>query len=60
VLELDGRPVDALVPQGDDTYLLRNLWSEMRFVPAPAGQQPSVSIRPLWFTTEPKPLERLP
>ena len=60
VLELDDRPVDALIPQGDDTYLLRNLWSEMRFVPAPEGQPPQVSLRPLWFTTEPKPLERVP
>ena len=60
MLELDDRPVDALIPQGDDTYLLRNLWSEMRFVPAPEGQPPQVSLRPLWFTTEPKPLERVP
>src|SRR5262249_19570957 len=32
VLTLGSRPVDALVPQGDDAYLLRNLWSELRLV----------------------------
>jgi hypothetical protein len=59
VLELAGQPVDVLIPQGDDTYLLRNLWSELRVVPAGAGQPPSVTLRPLWLTTEPRPLQRM-
>jgi len=60
VLELGGRPVDVLIPQGDDRYLLRNLWSELRFVPGEPGREPGVTIRPLWFTTEAKPLQRVP
>jgi hypothetical protein len=55
---LGGQPADVLIPQGDDHYLLRNLWSEVHVAPAAAGQSPSVTIRPLWFTTEPTPLQR--
>jgi CubicO group peptidase (beta-lactamase class C family) len=58
VLMLGGQPADVLIPQGDDHYLLRNLWSEVHVAPAAAGQSPSVTIRPLWFTTEPTPLQR--
>ena len=60
VLELGGRPVDAPIPQGDDRYLLRNLWSELKLVPGGAGREPGVTIRPLWFTTEARPLKRVP
>jgi len=60
VLQFGGRPVDVLVPQGDDRYLLRSLWSEMRLVPGGADHAPSVTMRPLWFTTEAKPLQRVP
>jgi CubicO group peptidase (beta-lactamase class C family) len=60
VLEFGGRPVDAAIPQGDDRYLLRNLWSELKLVPAAAGRAPGVTIRPLWFATEAKPLHRVP
>jgi len=60
VLEIGGQPVDALVPQGDDRFLLRNLWSELKLVPGATGREPGVTIRPLWFTTEAKPLQRVP
>ena len=60
VLEIGGQPVDALIPQGDDRYLLRTLWSELRLVPGASGREPGVTIRPLWFTTEAKPLQRVP
>jgi len=59
VLELAGQPADVLIPQGDDTYLLRNLWSEVRVAPAAAGQPPRVTLRPLWLTTEARPLQRI-
>ena len=60
VLRLGDRPLDVLVPQGDDRYLLRNLWCEMRLVPAGGDHAASVTMRPLWFTTAAKPLQRLP
>jgi len=48
-------PLDVLVPQGGDAYLLRNLWSEMRLT-AEAGKV-KATMRPLWFKTDPVPLE---
>jgi CubicO group peptidase (beta-lactamase class C family) len=57
VLFRDGTPVDALIPQGGDAFLLRTLWSEMRFAPAAGGPKPT--LRPLWFKTDPVPLERV-
>jgi hypothetical protein len=60
VLEIGGRPVDVPIPQGDDRYLLRNLWSELKLVPGGAGHEPGVTIRPLWFTTDARPLKRVP
>ena len=59
VLERGHQPLDALIPQGDDAYLLRNLWSELRLEPASAGGAPRLTIRPLWFTTDAKPLTRV-
>jgi CubicO group peptidase (beta-lactamase class C family) len=59
VLELAGQSADVLIPQGDDRYLLRNLWSELRVSTAAAGQPASVTLRPLWFTAEPQPLKRV-
>lgn len=60
VLERGRTPSDALIPQGDDRYLLRNHWSEMRLVPGGPDGAASVTLRPLWFTTEAKPLQRVP
>jgi len=57
VLALAGTPVDVLIPQGGDAFLLRSLWSEMRF-PAEAGA-PKATLRPLWFEAKPVPLERV-
>jgi CubicO group peptidase (beta-lactamase class C family) len=57
VLFKDGAPLDVLIPQGGDAFLLRSLWSEMRF-PGDAGAPPA-TLRPLWFETKPVPLERL-
>jgi hypothetical protein len=51
-------PLDALIPQGGDAFLLRSLWSEMRFTTA-AGTAPRPTLRPLWFKTDPVPLERV-
>ena len=52
--------LDALIPQGDDSYLLRNLWCELRLEPASAGGAPRVvTMRPLWFTTDARPLKRV-
>jgi CubicO group peptidase (beta-lactamase class C family) len=45
-------PVDYMLPQGDGAFLLRNLWSEVRFEPAVGGAAPQVTIRPLWFETK--------
>ena len=50
-------PADVLIPQGHDTFLLRNMWSEMRFVPGPNG--PTPTLRPLWLERDPVPLERV-
>lgn len=50
-------PADILVPQGDDRFLLRTLWSELRFVEGPTG--PTPTLRPLWLEGEPVPLERV-
>jgi CubicO group peptidase (beta-lactamase class C family) len=60
VLEIGGRSIDVPIPQGDDRYLLRNLWSELKLVPGGAGHEPGVTIRPLWFTTDARPLKRVP
>ena len=57
VLFRGGVPVDVLIPQGEGVFLLRSLWSEIRFTDA-AGA-PGATIRPLWFETRPVPLERL-
>jgi len=59
VLERGHQPLDALIPQGADSYLLRNLWSELRLEPASAGAAPRVTLRPLWFTTDARPLQRV-
>jgi CubicO group peptidase (beta-lactamase class C family) len=55
VLYREGVPVDVLIPQGGDTFLLRNMWSEMR-IPSDPGKQPT--LRPLWIKREPVALER--
>jgi len=57
VLFLGDRPLDVLIPQGNDAYLLRNLWSEMR-LSTEAGKV-RATMRPLWFKTDPVPLERV-
>ena len=59
VLYLDRTPVDVLVPQGGGAFLLRNLWSEMRFVAGASGQPPHATLLPLWFKTDPVVCERL-
>jgi CubicO group peptidase (beta-lactamase class C family) len=59
VLFLDRAPVDVLIPQGDDAFLLRNFWSELRFVTADAGKAPKATMRPLWFQGDPVPMERV-
>ena len=56
VLYLDTTPADVLIPQGGDAFLVRSLWSEMRFASG-AGAPPT--LRPLWFETKPVPLERV-
>jgi len=58
VLFRDGTPLDVLIPQGGDVFLLRSLWSEMRFT-TEAGAAPKPTLRPLWFKTSPVPLERV-
>jgi CubicO group peptidase (beta-lactamase class C family) len=50
-------PGDVLIPQGNDTFLLRNYWSELRFVASKEGPKPT--LRPLWFERDPVPLERV-
>ena len=57
VLYRGGTPVDVLVPQGGDVFLLRNLWSEMRL--SRANGKAKVTMRPLWFKTDPVTLERV-
>jgi len=47
----------VLVPQGGDAFLLRNLWSEMRL--SRANGKAKVTMRPLWFKTDPVTLERV-
>jgi CubicO group peptidase (beta-lactamase class C family) len=59
VLELAGQPVDVLIPQAEDRYLLRSIWSELRLVAGEQGRSPSVTLRPLWLTTPALPLERI-
>jgi len=54
VLDIGDTPVDVLVPQGGDRYLLRNLWSEMRLVPDSAV----ATLRPLWIPGNEKPRAR--
>ena len=58
VLFRDATPLDVLIPQGGDAFLLRSLWSEMRFTTG-AGSTPRPTLRPLWFKTDPVPLERV-
>ncbi len=53
-------PRDALIPQGADAFLLRNHWSEMRFVAEPGTGIPKPTLRPLWFKTDAVALERVP
>jgi hypothetical protein len=57
VLFLGSVPVDVLVPQGNDAFLLRNLWSEARFTRGTDG--PKGTLRPLWLSRDAVPLERL-
>jgi CubicO group peptidase (beta-lactamase class C family) len=57
VMYLTGTPVDVLIPQGGDAFLLRTLWSEMRFTTVDGAVKPT--LRPLWFKTDPVPLERV-
>jgi CubicO group peptidase (beta-lactamase class C family) len=52
-------PADAMIPQGDDAYLLRNHWSEMRLANDPGTGKPAPTLRPLWFSTQPVALERV-
>lgn len=57
VLFLGSVPVDVLIPQGNDAFLLRNLWSEARFTRGADG--PKGTLRPLWLSRDAVPLERL-
>ena len=57
VMYLAATPVDVLIPQGGDAFLLRSLWSEMRFTTVNGAIKPT--LRPLWFKTDPVPLERV-
>jgi len=60
VVYRDQTPGDVLIPQGDDTFLLRNFWSELRFVATKATKDgPTPTLRPLWFERDPVPLERI-
>jgi hypothetical protein len=58
VLMREGTPIDVLLPQGDQAFLARVYWSEVRFVAT--GGQPRATVRPLWLEREPVALERLP
>jgi CubicO group peptidase (beta-lactamase class C family) len=58
VVYRDQTPGDVLIPQGNDTFLLRNFWSEMRFVSSKDG--PTPTLRPLWFERDAVTLERVP
>ena len=61
VVYRDQTPGDVLVPQGNDTFLLRNFWSELRFDATKATKDgPGATLRPLWFQRDPVPLERVP
>ena len=55
----DGTPFDVLIPQGDGAFLLRNAWSELRFVPPAAGPGSKVTMRALWQRRDPVVLERV-
>ena len=59
VLFRGASPADALIPQGDDAFLLRNHWSEMRLVTDPGTGRPQPTLRPLWFEANPVALERV-
>jgi len=48
-----GRVIDVLVPQGGGAFLLRTMWSELKFGGA------GVTIRPLWLDNAPVKLERV-
>jgi len=52
-------PKDVLIPQGDNAFLLRNHWSEMRFVTDAATGTAKPTLRPLWFKADPVPLARV-
>ena len=47
-----GRAIDVLVPQGGGVFLLRTMWSELKFTAT------QVTIRPLWLDNDPVKLER--
>jgi len=53
-----GTPADFMLPQAPGVFLLRNVWSEMRFTQAPGGGGPRATLRPLWLKTEAVELER--
>jgi hypothetical protein len=57
VFSIDREPVDYLLPQGNDAFLLRNLWSELR-LPVTGGAP--ATLRPLWLDRPPAALERIP
>ncbi len=56
IFSADGAPTDYLLPQEPGTFLVRNLWSELRF--EGGGSAMMASIRPLWFTTDAVALQR--
>jgi len=59
VLFRGSSPMDALIPQGDDAFLLRNYWSEMRLVSDAGTGTPRLTLRPLWFKADPVALDRV-
>jgi CubicO group peptidase (beta-lactamase class C family) len=48
VATLMGVPLDLLVPQGERTFLLRALWSNVTFDPPVDGRSPGFEVRPLY------------
>jgi CubicO group peptidase (beta-lactamase class C family) len=58
VLYRDRVPQDVLLPQSDGTFLLRNMCSELRFLPGP-GATTQATVKLLWLDKT-VPLERLP
>jgi CubicO group peptidase (beta-lactamase class C family) len=49
VLYLGPSPVDVLIPQSQGVFLLRNLWSEIRFVAGEDGNAARAIFKPLWM-----------